>query len=781
MPVLENNTMQTIKKILPYLIISIVVAIVFGPYLFGFVGITPNVGTNDNIDLQVPFRQVLQESLKQKQIPLWEQRISAGFPLFAEGQIGAFYPLNIIFALLPVSPYYSVTLSIVAAIILSGINMYLFLMEFLSSKSENKTNKIRIIATVGAILWTQTGVQYNHTAHLNVLNIFSWLPWELWIIERMVNGKDSQLKTAALIALPVAFQILAGHPQFTSYCLMFISLYWVLNQILAKSKEGMKDLILNGITLGCAILLGLSLSAVQLIPTLEFTANSTRQAGLDEDAINFLSLRIQDLPTFFTPFYKFTYEPRSLAQLAQVGWPFDERYSYVGIITLVFAIISLAFILKKRQTLILFLLGVFFLLLSLGNQSPIGILLKFPPLNLFRIPVKFTPLAQMVLAILATVSLKEIVEIGIIKKAKEYPTKKIVIVLIVITVISTIDTGSKLYKLYPIQSGEWWYEKPETVKIYENEVKKSDINKINKPIEMRVLGQDYNVQMHKQYLEQDPKLWDTMQMQLFKNNRAILPAFDMLTYDVPLLDNAINSAGLKVKWYSDIEGKLFFTPATAIAENQVNYPDQYWKFVRLIGAKYFLHNDNLSSDNALSIGKTSFKTGQDQVGVYQITKPLSFIQAPLNIKYVDDSKTLQGLNNEDFNPDTDLLISENNHKQINITTNNIPQNISYSVITPQLISLKVQITGPIVLLIRQSYFPGWIATINKDKSEILRVSHAFQGIYIPEKGSYEIQLEYRPMSFQLGLYISLASVAVYLSIMIADVYLYQRARAGNES
>ncbi|MDQ3098799.1 MAG: YfhO family protein [bacterium] len=763
--------MQPFKNLLPFLVISTVVCIIFLPYLMGYVGITPNVGTNDNVDLQVPFRQVLQENLKQRTLPLWEQRISAGFPLFAEGQIGALYPLNIFFALLPVPAYYSLSLSIIAAIILSGINMYLFLIEFLTGKTEHKINKIRLFAMCGAIIWSQTGVHYNHTAHLNVLNIFSWLPWQLWIIERMLNGKDSRIKSIALLSLPVGLQILAGHPQITSYCLMFIALYWLLNQLLVKSESRLKEFILNGVTVGFALLLGLLLGAVQLFPTLEFTVNSTRQAGLDEEAINFLSLRIQDLPTFISPFYNFTYEPRSLAQLGQVGWPFDERYSYIGIIPLILALASIPFIFKKRQSLILFFLCVFFLLLSLGNQSPIGILLKFPPLNLFRIPVKFTPLAQMVFAILATVSLKELSDRIFVKKSNQYPFKKVALTLGIIIIISSLDTGTKLYKLYPIQKGEWWFEKPDTVRIYEDQVKKSQINKLNKPLEMRVLGQDYNVQMHKQYLEQNPALWDNMQPQLFKNNRAILPAFDMLTYDVPLLDNAINSAGLKVKWYSEIEGKLFFTPATKIGDNQVNYPDHYWKFVRLVGTRYFFHNNNLLSENTIIIGKTNFSTGQDQVGVYQIKNPLPFMQTPLNIKYVEDKNTFQAINDENFSPETDIIVSDNHREQIIHSTNNIPENISYTAITPQLISAKVQSTGPAVVLIRQSYYPGWTATVNKNKTEVLRVSHAFQGLSIPGKGAYDVQLEYKPSSFLVGTYVSLAAVGLYLCLMLADVFM----------
>ena len=56
----------------------------------------------------VPFRHFLHEALAAGRLPLWEPRINAGFPLFAEGQVGALYPPNWIGAAL-LSPAQAVT------------------------------------------------------------------------------------------------------------------------------------------------------------------------------------------------------------------------------------------------------------------------------------------------------------------------------------------------------------------------------------------------------------------------------------------------------------------------------------------------------------------------------------------------------------------------------------------------------------------------------------------------------------------------------------------------
>src|SRR3989338_8359357 len=46
---------------------------------------------------QYPWAQFLQSEIHQFRLPWWTTRIHCGFPLLAEGQIGAFYPLNLLF------------------------------------------------------------------------------------------------------------------------------------------------------------------------------------------------------------------------------------------------------------------------------------------------------------------------------------------------------------------------------------------------------------------------------------------------------------------------------------------------------------------------------------------------------------------------------------------------------------------------------------------------------------------------------------------------------------
>jgi hypothetical protein len=749
------------KKWLPIIAIVFALTVTFRQYLLGNVGITPNVGTNDLTDTQIPFRKALQDSLKEGQLPIWEPRISAGFPLFAEGQIAALHPINLLFALLPVSAYLSVSLNIVAAIAVSSIGMYLYLRYQYKDTVSDSTSQL--IALFGSLVWGLSGFQLNHVAHLNNINVLSMLPWQLYIIDSLFRQQTiaGKMQVARWYTIPVALQIFSGHPQFTAYALLYNALYFL--GMLVLSKNNFRQLATNSLVIILFLGIGVGIGAMQLISTLEFSANSTRQTGLTEESANFLSLRIKDLQTFINPFYDFKHEPRSIARLAEIGWPFDERYSYIGIIPLLLTLGALPFAIKNRSILIHAVLGLFFLLLSMGNQTPLGALLRIPPLNMFRLPAKFTVFFQSAAAILSAYSLYLLA----IKQEKKNQARPFLsIVILTLLGVSLLDVAPKLYTLYPTQQGEWWYQKPQMVTAYESIIPSINSDKYYND---RIIGQNYNVQLQKQYLYQDEALWDKKQMQVFKNNRELLPAFNMLLYDTPLLTNAINSAGLKVKWYSDIESTLFFSP---IGENH-SYDANYWRLARLTGAKYIIHDESINDDNIDLISKTEFTTGQDQIGLYQIKDSLPFIQLPTSTTYAADSDSLAAISDPKFNPVDSAVLPDSAPRNLYSNTLKATPEVKVNTSTDLLINLQTDGSTPVI--IRQTYYPGWVAYLNSQPVPIYRADHAFQAVIINTAGDHSLQLRYQPTSVQNGMYVSIVSLVLYVLTLMAVQAIYSRS------
>src|SRR3990170_7148887 len=82
---------RSLKKIAPIVILIILPIVLFYKAVFGTAIITSgDFSGSDLLDLNYPFKTILEKAISQGHLPLWEPNLSLGFPVLAEGQIGAF-------------------------------------------------------------------------------------------------------------------------------------------------------------------------------------------------------------------------------------------------------------------------------------------------------------------------------------------------------------------------------------------------------------------------------------------------------------------------------------------------------------------------------------------------------------------------------------------------------------------------------------------------------------------------------------------------------------------
>jgi hypothetical protein len=72
--------------------------------------------------------------------------------------------------------------------------------------------------------------------------------------------------------------------------------------------------------------------------------------------------------------------------------------------------------------------------------------------------------------------------------------------------------------------------------------------------------------------------------------------------------------------------------------------------------------------------------------------------------------------------------------------------------------LQVESSGRAVMVVSQMYYPGWRASIDGAEVPVYPVDVALMGLIIPN-GTHHVRLFFRPRSFELGLVISLVSLA----------------------
>jgi hypothetical protein len=63
---------------------------------------------------------------------------------------------------------------------------------------------------------------------------------------------------------------------------------------------------------------------------------------------------------------------------------------------------------------------------------------------------------------------------------------------------------------------------------------------------------------------------------------------------------------------------------------------------------------------------------------------------------------------------------------------------------PNDVSIAYRAPGPGILVLSDSYSPGWTATVNQQPASIFRVDAALRGVQLPSAGDYRISMRYRP-------------------------------------
>jgi len=73
--------------------------------------------------------------------------------------------------------------------------------------------------------------------------------------------------------------------------------------------------------------------------------------------------------------------------------------------------------------------------------------------------------------------------------------------------------------------------------------------------------------------------------------------------------------------------------------------------------------------------------------------------------------------------------------------------------------IRVGAPSPGIAVLADTFDPGWKATLDGMLCPILRANGVFRGVATPA-GIHEIVFEYRPVSFLVGMWVSLASLAL---------------------
>ncbi|PZE20810.1 YfhO family protein [Paenibacillus xerothermodurans] len=302
-------------------------------------------------------------------LDLWNMYLFSGFPQFADPQAMMWYMPRLLFNAL------SFNLFIVSAYVFAGSFMYGYVFHL--------TRSI-FVSLFAGITFSMSGFFMAHLGHVNMIHAACWLPLLLLGLEKMKALKGSRF-WFLITALAVVNIILAGHPQIMFYCLALSALYLCFLSYHHKKVEWTYF-----ITSSFAVMAGILIAGVQLIPTFELSGLSVRST-MTYSMFNEYSLPLKQVFILFFP-YLFGGLGENLYGAGYFGrWNLTEISSYVGWLPMLLASVAIFSRQIFRNKLLSFwavIMAVSFVL-SLGDATFLSkVMFHVPGYNLFRAPAR---------------------------------------------------------------------------------------------------------------------------------------------------------------------------------------------------------------------------------------------------------------------------------------------------------------------------------------------------------------------------------------------------------
>jgi hypothetical protein len=92
------------------------------------------------------------------------------------------------------------------------------------------------------------------------------------------------------------------------------------------------------------------------------------------------------------------------------------------------------------------------------------------------------------------------------------------------------------------------------------------------------------------------------------------------------------------------------------------------------------------------------------------------------------------------------------------------------------VKLHVEPEEPSILVLTDSYYPGWIALVDGEERPIWRANSLFRGLEVPA-GDHRVVFKYRPYWFYLGATVSLVTLLLIVAGVLVEAYRSRKERS----
>lgn len=208
------------------------------------------------------------EALKNNELPLWTPYFYSGHPLLAIPE-NYMFDLNFLLIFLLKNIYLAMNLSLIIYFFIAGLGMYLLVKELVKSRKA---------ALVSAIIYMFNGLMHSFiiSGHINILEGYSLVPFIFLFAHKALKSRE-WIFYSILAGIFLALQILSGSMILFFYSALIVSFYFAFSLISRNFASVLMKCVFAGAIIAAV---ALALSAVKLLPVLEFTKMSSRAVNV---------------------------------------------------------------------------------------------------------------------------------------------------------------------------------------------------------------------------------------------------------------------------------------------------------------------------------------------------------------------------------------------------------------------------------------------------------------------------------------------------------------------
>jgi hypothetical protein len=712
-----------------------------------------NFLVTDPVRQQYPWKSLSMGALKSGTLPLWNPYVLGGTPLLATFQPGVFYPLNVLFFLLPFP--YAWSILVILQPILACVLMYLYLRNLNISK---------IASFLGGFLFAFSGFSIAWMSWNTIVHTALWLPLVLLSIDKVVlNTSYHETKRMkhywerfvrrdilfwlCIYTFSLIASFFAGHLQTFFYLFLFSTLY--LGIRFRKHVDKRVGLLF----VGANLVVGLA-TIIQWLPTLQFILLSARNVDQADWMRDGWFIPWQHLIQFIIP--DFFGNPTTLNYWGV--WNYGEFIGYISLFPLIMALSAIFY---RRDQTVLFFVGVTAGALLLALPTPFAAIpyyLQIPFISSSQ-PTRLLFIIDFSLIVLAAIGMDDF-----LRHSKKHFSPFVIVggILVCLWVMVLLFPGIISQSVENVSVAKRNLLLPSfvfSVVFLAGLIHRTDKgNKLLIPVIVTFLL----VTIVDLLRFADKFLPYSQEQYLYPETKAIRYLKEEAGYSrIMAVDRRIIPPNFtSVHGLYTIEGydPLFLRRyAELIAASERNKPDISppfgfnriitaenfnGKIVDLLGVKYILSLSDLSSPNLRKV----FQEGETRIYENRSVLPRAFFVR--NIVYIqgdDKKKAIDLLFSQQFNPRQTAIVEGDSHETQfpRIVGGGSAEVVQYNENVVR-IATEVSDTRGGFLVLTDTYYPTWRARIHSEQSEkyrelpILRTDYTFRGVFVPQ-GRHEIE------------------------------------------